>query len=169
MLTIDEEMSTDTVGKTFSLSLKLIPCVDKIRIAIAFSLKPFSDDNRHVQRYVQAFRAENEGLLRAVDPAFTRQPNGNQQSGRDLTMKGHEYGNQSGGDLTMKSHEHGNQLGGAISTEEFVARLKTLRIHHEAINDTYDQLQMTFGLKLLLDIVTNVFAVLSVIAWFSMW
>jgi hypothetical protein len=92
---------------------------------------------------LQAFRAENEALLHAVDPTFS-----------------------TGVGSNNKAHEKDSP---GISTEEFVARLKILRIHHENINDAYDQLQATFGMKLLVDILTNVFALLSVIAWFSMW
>ncbi|OWA53539.1 hypothetical protein BV898_17964 [Hypsibius exemplaris] len=97
---------------------------------------------------LQAFRAENEALLRAVDPDF----------GMEVDSCGDFNGNGQGPTKVK-----------GMTTEEFVVRLKILRIHHEAINDAYDQLQNTFGLKLLLDIVMNVFAMLSVIAWFSMW
>ncbi|XP_055357608.1 uncharacterized protein LOC129602582 [Paramacrobiotus metropolitanus] len=88
--------------------------------------------------------------------------------------------NAENNDLCIKVHKPESRVNNAekvmgtamqnsgITVDLFSSKLKTLRIHHEDLNDTYDKLQEIFGFKMIIDMVTNLFALLAVIAWFTM-
>lgn len=97
---------------------------------------------------LSAFNAENDALCAAMSEPISVEP---KQSENSLP-------NQPPSTKSM-----------VASTEVFVPKLKTLRIHHEDLNDAYDVLQETFGSKMLMDLLTNLFSLFSVIAWFTLW